>query len=287
MENGGDNLREYGKRIEKWVYTEENKTKIERFWLESHRLLRGVKMLLNNGLIHSDFKPHNIVYDEKKKRLNFIDFGLMQTLDATKREMGADVYRNTRCHFSHPFEVVFLSKHQFHVFSMKTPAQKEEYYRNFVHEALHKSSKCGKKINDFFYYIFSDSKEDEDAKHAILDDYIEMVRTLPDSYDKWDYMKTLDTFDVYGIGFTYLYILKSCKHLLDAPLYYDLRRLFLHMVSGDVRKRIQIDECMQKYESIMEKHGLLKKFRVHYERHEYYNGPPSKMGRRSTRKIVK
>jgi len=288
MEYGGLNLREYGNNIAKWSNTPANKTKIERFWLESHRLLRGVKMLLDNGLIHSDFKPHNIVYDENNKRLNFIDFGLMQTLEQSKKEIAEDKYKNIKCHFSHPFEVAFLSKQKYNDFSKSTERRKEEYYRNFKYDAINKSSECGKKVDDFFYYIFSENdKEDQIAKNTILDDYIKMLRSLPDSFEKWDYMKTLDTFDIYGIGFTYLYILKSCKHLLDTSLYYDLRRLFLRMISGDVRRRIKIDECLKEYENIMFKHGLLDKFKVHYERHEYFNGPSSKMRRRTTRKITK
>jgi serine/threonine protein kinase len=287
MEYGGLNLREYGDNIAKWPNTTANKKKIERFWLESHRLLRGVKMLLNNGLIHSDFKPHNIVYDEKKKRLNFIDFGLMKTLSATKLKIATDEYKNTKCHFSHPFEVVFLSKRNFHEFAKKTIAEKEKYCRDWIQDVEDISSECGKKIDDFFYYIFTDSREDLDAKRIILNDYVEMIRSLPENFEKWDYMKTLDTFDIYGIGFTYLYMLKSCKHLLDTSIYYDFRNLFLRMISGDVRKRIKIDECLQEYEYIVLRNGLLDKFHVHFEKHEYFHGAPTKVGRRITRRITR
>jgi serine/threonine protein kinase len=276
MDYGGVSLRKYGTDISKWPNTPSNRTKIERFWLETHRLFRGVKMLLDNDLIHSDFKPHNIVYDEKKKRLNFIDFGLMQTLKSTKEDIEMDEYRNTRCHFSHPLEAPFLSKFHYNYFIAKSDSQKKEYYSKFLHEVEENSSLCGKKINDFFYYIFSDTEEDLQSKRQILEDFIDMLRSLPGSFKEWDTMQTLNTFDIYGIGFTCLYMLKSCKHLLDPGFYHDLRDLFLLMISGDVRKRIQIKECLNSYESILFEHGLLHKFNVHFENHVYHHKKPSK-----------
>lgn len=272
MEYGGINLRDYGRDIEAWAATAMNKTKIERFWLESHRLLRGVKMLLSNGLIHSDFKPHNIVYDEKKKRLNFIDFGLMQTLESTKHEISEDNYRNTKCHFSHPFESVFLSKFHYDFFTAKDQSHKEEYYRQYIHDIEKKDSVCGKKINDFFKYIFDNSEEDKESKRKLLEDHVSMLRDLPPSFSSWNYMTTLNTFDIYGIGFTYLYMLKSSKHLLDSSTYYDMRSLFLRMISGNAKLRPSIDDCLREYEAILLKHGLLDKFNVHFQNHIYYHG---------------
>jgi serine/threonine protein kinase len=284
MDYGGLSLRKYGISISQWPNNQENRTKIERFWLESHRLLRGVKMLLDNDLIHSDFKPQNIVYDEKKKRLNFIDFGLMQTLKSTKIDIERDEYRNTRCHFSHPLEAPFLSKFHYNYFIIKSESQKEEYYSRFLHEIEKKSSLCGKKINDFFYYIFSNTEEDLQSKRELLEDFIDMLRSLPDSFEKWDTMKTIKTFDIYGIGFTNLYMLKACKHLLNSNFYHDLRHLFLRMIAGDVRKRIEIKECLTVYENILFEHGLLHKFNVHFENHSYHHNKPAKA--RPARQII-
>jgi serine/threonine protein kinase len=276
MDYGGLSLRKYGINISHWPNNQENRTKIERFWLECHRLFRGVKLLLDNDLIHSDFKPQNIVYDEKKKRLNFIDFGLMQTLKSTKDDIERDEYRNTRCHFSHPFEAPFLSKSHYNDFIMKSESQKKEYYSHFLYEVEENTSLCGKKINDFFYYIFSSTEEDLQSKRQILEDFVDMMRSLPRSFEKWNTMQTLNTFDTYGIGFTCLYMLKACKHLLDPGFYHDLRELFLRMISGDVRKRIQIKECLTVYENILFEHGLLHKFNVHFENHTYHHKKPNK-----------
>ena len=274
MNYGGLNLKEYGKEIETWDATPANRKKIERFWLECHRLLRGVKMLLNHGLIHSDFKPHNIVYDEKKKRLNFIDFGLMQTIDSTLREISEDKYGNIKCHFSHPFETHLLSKSNYSQFMTKSASQKEEYYQNWIQDVEMDETECGKKINDFFAYMFTNSDEDKEIKRTILEGYIAMLRKLPRVFDKWDYMRTLKTFDIYGIGFTYLYMLKCSKHLITLSFYYDMRDLFIRMISGNAFERIQIEDCLQEYEYILLNHGILSRFRVHFEHHAYVNGVP-------------
>jgi hypothetical protein len=46
------------------------------------------------------------------------------------------------------------------------------------------------------------------------------------------------------------------------------------MISGNAFERIQIEDCLQEYESILLNHGILSRFRVHFEHHAYQNGAP-------------
>jgi serine/threonine protein kinase len=79
MEDGGMDLDKYGKILKSREPNEENREKMELFWIEAHRILIGLREFSNHGLVHHDLKPQNIVFNEKINRLNFIDFGLMDT----------------------------------------------------------------------------------------------------------------------------------------------------------------------------------------------------------------
>jgi len=92
MEDGGLDLEKYGKVLKKREPNKENREKMELFWIEAHRILLGIREFLNHGLVHRDVKPQNIVYNEESNRLNFIDFGIMDTknniMEYTKADFG-------------------------------------------------------------------------------------------------------------------------------------------------------------------------------------------------------
>ena len=51
-------------------------------------VMKGVRQCVKNKVIHSDIKPGNILYDEKKNKYYIIDFGLMKTFSKIyKREI--------------------------------------------------------------------------------------------------------------------------------------------------------------------------------------------------------
>jgi len=77
MDDGGMNVKDYSDKMSELSISPENTKKCELFLLESLRLFHGLLLFQKKGLIHFDLKPQNIVYDEVKNRLNFIDFGLM------------------------------------------------------------------------------------------------------------------------------------------------------------------------------------------------------------------
>ena len=109
MENGGDNLEIFSEKILKEGNTPNLAEKIERFWLEAHRLLMGVKRFLDHGIIHHDLKPQNIVYNEETGRINFIDFGLIQRKQTVIDEAADSEYDFDKYHWSYPLEFKFLN----------------------------------------------------------------------------------------------------------------------------------------------------------------------------------
>ena len=79
LKYGGDDLLKFSKQIKELSSNDANTRMVEHFWLEVSRILFGIKILHDNENIHHDLKHLNIVYNKDKKRINFIDFGLMTT----------------------------------------------------------------------------------------------------------------------------------------------------------------------------------------------------------------
>jgi serine/threonine protein kinase len=49
----------------------------DNFWIEVHHLIKGIKFFKENGIVHNDIKPQNILFNSKGK-MKYIDFGLMR-----------------------------------------------------------------------------------------------------------------------------------------------------------------------------------------------------------------
>jgi serine/threonine protein kinase len=73
------------------------------------------------NIIHHDIKPHNIVYNIDKNRINFIDFGHMRNI---KTEINKSVQSNSWIYdvpyWNYPFEIQFLNKHDYITFAYKS-----------------------------------------------------------------------------------------------------------------------------------------------------------------------
>ena len=272
MDYGGLSLRQLAPVMEKMKRTTSNVRKAELFWLEVHRLFKGVHVFLKNGIIHNDLKPHNIVYDSKKNRLNFIDFGLMKTMSTTKSDIEEDHYSFAKFHWSLPLEMPFLSKTVYNDFMQKPSSEKEEYFKYFLQSLETNKTEVADKVNFFFSYIFTESESDQLIKREFMQKYIQELRELPISFDKWNTNQTLKTIDIYGLGLSLLYMLNSSAHLLNPNMVHDMRFIFLKMVSPNVSERSNIDNLMQEYELLLQNHGLLKKYKIHFKNHKYECG---------------
>ena len=85
QEHGGSNLSSYITKKPSSISDTEKKHKffIELF-LQSENLLLGIKDLFEKDMCHFDIKTDNVVYNEKNKRFNYIDFGLTRKIDDVK-----------------------------------------------------------------------------------------------------------------------------------------------------------------------------------------------------------
>ena len=279
MENGGDNLEIFSEKILKEGNTPNLAEKIERFWLEAHRLLMGVKRFLDHGIIHHDLKPQNIVYNEETGRINFIDFGLIQRKQTVIDEAADSEYDFDKYHWSYPLEFKFLNLDSYNKNAKFSAKHKFDYLKN-VANSLKEGG--GTEFSDAvrFFVHFAGNKDEpflnaEKMTADILKQFGEVLfnYVVPNNYSyKTLVNKCLDTFDSYGLGLGLINVLKNAHTKMNVDLSNDLAKLFLDMTNANFMKRIDIDTAIHRNEDILEKRNILNRFNKHFKNHELVDG---------------
>ena len=273
MEDGGENLENYGDRIKKLPKNPENIEKAELFWIEAQRILLGLKIFLDNNIIHHDLKPQNIVYNEKKNRLNFIDFGIMNSQKKVINESKNSDYIFSIIHWSFPFELKFYNENNFNRLANMSKKEKKEYLVNMILELQYNEN-----MNYFFDYIL-DSDIDSDEKNNTFKQFMRnYYHTLDnelkiDNYNNF-LKKSTNTIDTYGVGIAFLYVLNNNSHLLEKDFATELKDLFMSMVTAHLPSRYEPNEVLYQYEHLLQKHNLLDKYKKHFEKHNLVDGAP-------------
>jgi len=278
MNDGGYNLEVYADSIVSQKSTPENRHRFEIFWLEAYRILQGIDLLLKHDLLHQDVKAQNLVYQESKHRINFIDFGFMNNRSKILEESRESNNWLSRHHWSYAFEIEFLDKERYDTFAKKTDQEKREFFTKYLTKleegVIDRHTEA---FRGAFSVLISThiSKTDQDkTMKQFMDDYYKTLMNdiRPGNYDAF-LVKAIDTMDLYGAGMAFTYVLNQGEHLLDEGLAADLRELCYSMTTPHLFSRIGISEAMRKYREIFEKHGMLKK-----------HGHISSKGRNLTRK---
>ena len=280
MEDGGINLETFGHNMKKLKNTSENQKKMELFWIEAHRLLVGLRVFLDNDIIHHDMKHPNIVYKEAENRLNFIDFGLMTSKSKVEASLRNSDYWLANYHWSFPLELAFATRYEYNKFASKSDTSKIAFSKKQIDDLTKKpNAKASYAIHTFFSNV-SDLKISDALYAKVFDQFLtDYCATLlhqilpgPENYSAF-IDKTLQTIDSYGVGMAYMYVLKSSMHLIDEPLVINLADLFYGMFHPNLEKRFTVDEILVKYEEILENNGILQKYDKHFVDHKLMDGP--------------
>lgn len=258
MEDGGDNLLNYNKKVTKWSKSEMSEELCEKFLLELLRIFSGLVHFENHGLIHHDLKPENIVYNELKNRLNFIDFGMMVSRKKKMKDFSASKTTGI-FHWSYPWELHILSKH---IFSRTVPDGLLHFIKHGI-ASKNTDNRYYKNSRFFFYYAFNNNPYVNYA--SLCENYVEQFElTLKTDMAEMGYEKFLDksvrTIDVFGTGIALTNWLHSAYKVLN-PLYYlQLEPLFNNMISGRLSTRPLPEEALDAYETFLNRSGLLAKY---------------------------
>ena len=238
MKDGGLNLQQYGDKMEKVPITSITCNMAEKFWLESHRLLVGIKVFLKNDIVHYDLKAQNVVYNESENRINFIDFGLMKKIKTAMRRCKKNEVFELN-HWSYPFESGMINQKSYKRIQKMSPSQKRNYTIDFTNKSKD------------WYYAYRDELNGQFRANQFIE-YMDFI--LYDmnnmSYENFldNYFKTMD---IYGLGLGFLYVLDKTKRLLDPSLANNLRNIFLYMTDTNPKNRIQINELLNLFENSM------------------------------------
>jgi hypothetical protein len=273
MKNGGLNIIDFADKMGKLRKTQENTRIMELFWIEAQRIFRGLTVFLDKGIIHFDLKGENMVYDEKKNRINFIDFGLMERKNDIINKTKQSKYDYTNIHWSYPLELKFYNHDKFN--SFVDESDKKKYVSRLL-------TRNHDNLAFFFNYTMDNDKQFHSyipsmfrkkpsmlflKKLDYINTYLDYLVSLKLSdYDNF-IRKSINTFDSYGTSIGFLYLLLKTYHLIEPTLYNELKIIFENMVSPDLNVRLLPLQNMILYERALEKSGVLMKYNKKIKNH--------------------
>jgi serine/threonine protein kinase len=268
MSDGGNSLKKYVEEMVNWgKATASTLKKCELFLIDALRLFHGVMVFGENELVHYDIKPDNIVYNEKTKRVNFIDFGTTTT-HKKLLYIGKGSISDRNMWFNYPFEKEYFNRSVFYDIGGKNAkgafdAKMKQISTAGTHDALHTSV--------FFTNIIDkrcDAAEFVEKTNSWLKEF-EKFYTIdmnnPNmTYDTFAKIY-VDTVDSYGLAFSLLHWLSigrhylkfgGAKHIIVNTL---LENLLKRMATPFVSQRLGIVDAIFEFEAILNNSGILRK----------------------------
>lgn len=272
MNDGGLDIKMLAKKYEKLKNNTDGIQKVKKFWLEAHRIFRGVLTFQKHGIAHHDLKPQNMVYNMHTNRINFIDFGHMRNIN---REMAKCIKSNNWIYdyafWNYPFEIQFLNKNDYMEFAYKTKGQKERFLLDFIKDLQHdEDTKFVNAFRIFMAYMLK--KKDVSAEKNISDRYLLEFRKLClEQVVKSDYdtflEKSIRSIDVYGLGMSMQYMLAHVKHTMDPLTVKNMELCFFNMTTPNLLQRYTIDEAIDRFETILADARYLEDYGIQFENH--------------------
>jgi len=283
MKFGGPDLKNLcDTELEKYLATRAN-VKTDRFWLEVHHLLKGIRFFRDNGIVHNDIKPQNILFNMKTGKLVFIDFGLMRS----KKEIVASSKKSDNFlgiyHWSFPFDCGLMNKDKYDAFKDLSISKKNTYKTQLSEMIINNkdrnsnsnsNSNSNKKqfamsiknpnaFNILFAYINPDGTAA--AKYGYIEHFFDGMNNLlsKDNYET-NLDRIVSSIDVYGLGFTLQYILNCFydHNALHLDFYTRLSTFFHKMYDFNPETReIDIDTLINEYETILLETGVLTRLK--------------------------
>jgi serine/threonine protein kinase len=260
----------------------------DKFWLEVHHLIKGLKFFKDNGIIHNDIKPQNILFDTTNGKMKYIDFGLMRTKEniiqsSKKSNNFLGIY-----HWSYPFDCGFMNKEQYFNYKNANSVTRTQR-KNSLSELIVTDSKS----NQFNLPITNPSA------FSILFTYINPDNVVPNAATQYGYINSFfdgfndmisrnkyetvlnyiaDSIDVFSLGFT-LQFMANCFKRLNVLSLEDFTRLsaFFHKMYdfNPVNRVIDIDTLLNEYENVLLEIGVLTRLGKSFKNNILVNKPPA------------
>jgi hypothetical protein len=262
MKDGGMNWQRFANEMTSLPVTETNCTRMEEFWIETHRMLLGIRTFLKNDIVHHDVKAPNMVYDTKKYRMNYIDFGLMETCSSAMAECKRNEYEWNRNWWYFPFESILLNKENY-TDALRPRADPEKNARSFIREH--------RKTDDWFADFIQQTQLRGDDMEVLLQDFVDFMKessTSSSASEKVyeDFLRQyFNTLDIYGLGIACLHVLDKTGKFMSNEFIISAKILFLRMICFHPMKRITIDALLDEYEHLLESTGIAEKHHIVFD----------------------
>jgi serine/threonine protein kinase len=232
MENGGVDLTVLQKIVNKIPKTESIKI-MENFWKESTKIMDGLELFEKRNVIHHDLKGENIVYDVQKNKINFIDFGLMQTKHYLKEKCINNKNKLGELHWSFPPETQFLNQ----IIFLKLKKLNANSQQIFLQEYFSKTN-----INLLHFISVISKNTNQMTVNSISSLLFKQLKQFLQQVNENNYNyfleKSISTIDIFGVGMCMFQLLNGTRQYISPQFYDELSELFLHMINFNVFDRI-------------------------------------------------
>ena len=288
LKYGGPDLKALcNKYLEKLL--EKNKDdRTDKFWLEVHHLIKGLKFFKENGIIHNDIKPQNILFDNVNGKLKYIDFGLMRRKkDVIESSKKSDNYLGIY-HWSYPFDCAFMNKTQYNNYK-NTNASIRTFWKDSLSQLIVSGSKNNpldlpinkpESFSILFTYLNPDNTVPSAAtQYGYINSFFDGFNTLVDTNSYNDNLdRIVDSIDVFGLGFTLQFMANCFKRLnaLSLENFTKLSTFFHKMYDFNLLTRvIDIEQLLNEYEEVLLETGVLIRLNKSFENNTLVNKPPA------------
>lgn len=285
MKFGGPNLKVLCKKYMVDYLKVNKQERLDKFWIEIHHLLKGVKFFKENGLIHNDIKPQNILFNPNDGTMKFIDFGLMRTKkeiltlsESSKNDLA--VY-----HWSYPFDCGFMNNNEFSKYKACSLGRKtfwkhqlsELIVTNSDINTLHLPISNPEGFSVLFTYINPDNTiPNADTQYGYIESFFDGFNEM---IENTTYENTLDfiadSIDIFGLGITLQFII-NCLNRHNVLELSDFMRLssFCNKMYdfNPLTRVIDIDLLIKEFENILLEMGVLTRLGKTFENNLLVDG---------------
>lgn len=290
MKFGGPDFKNLcSSELHKYLSTKKQ-LKTDQFWLEVHHLITGLQFFKDNGLVHNDIKPQNILFNMKTGKLAFIDFGLMRSkAEVIQSSKKSDNFLGIY-HWSYPFECGLMNKKKYNEYHGLSVAR-EKTYKNQLSEMIINNTKTNtfkmlitnpNAFNILFAYInLNGDPPPSVTKYGYIEHFFDGINNLmSDTNNTYDNVLTdiVNSIDVYGLGFTLQFILNCFyRHkAIDQEFYTRFSTFFHKMYDFNLKTReLNIENLITEYENILLETGVLTRLKKSFENHNITNKKPA------------
>ena len=205
--------------IQRWT-----KKETDAFWRSCIALFEGVASFVENGKIHLDVRPPNILYNRETKKAVFIDFGMMAA---------AGMW--VRTEYDPPSHFQFTRPLDFYLYTRSSFRNRKVIYSY--------------KENDYVMEHFFPKGGWVERLEKAAETFRENQSV---SYDEFR-LKSAQTFDLVGLCISLMMFTKTiqkCK-VEGSIKTADLQEFFFKCLTSDVEARLSAEEALAEYAQIV------------------------------------